>query len=177
MQAKREDNGKELRCEASNPALEGNLVDSTTIRIECKLHLSVERYLQKNNSLQIRSAGNRSFILVHSFFFVFTSLIHQTVRLTLHTRVSFFFAFADPPVLCLVLPFVFCVCFWHAHLSFYNKNMTPSFGILNCVFFLGYCISFSLLYYFCYYLFFFLVCFLLVCLSNDMHRTLFFIVL
>jgi hypothetical protein len=41
MQAKREDNGKELRCEATNPALEGNLVDSTTIRIECKLHLSV----------------------------------------------------------------------------------------------------------------------------------------
>ncbi|XP_059352881.1 nephrin-like [Daphnia carinata] len=34
MQAKREDNGKELRCEATNPALEGNLVDSTTIRIE-----------------------------------------------------------------------------------------------------------------------------------------------
>ena len=34
--AKREDNGKELRCEASNPAIEGSLVDSTTIRIECK---------------------------------------------------------------------------------------------------------------------------------------------
>ena len=57
-----------------------------------------------------------------------------------NTRVHFFFSFADPPVLCLVLPFAFCVCFWHAHLSFYNKNMTPSFGILNCVFFLGYCI-------------------------------------
>lgn len=38
LQARREDNGKELRCEATNPALEGNLVDSTTIRIECKLH-------------------------------------------------------------------------------------------------------------------------------------------
>ncbi|EFX79012.1 hypothetical protein DAPPUDRAFT_305049 [Daphnia pulex] len=43
MQAKREDNGKELRCEATNPALEGNLVDSTTIRIEfAPKHLTVK---------------------------------------------------------------------------------------------------------------------------------------
>ena len=34
--AKREDNGKELRCEASNPALEGTLIETTTIKIECK---------------------------------------------------------------------------------------------------------------------------------------------
>ena len=34
--AKREDNGKELRCEASNPALEGSLIETTTIKIECK---------------------------------------------------------------------------------------------------------------------------------------------
>ena len=40
MQAKREDNGKELRCDASNPAVEGIMADSTTITIECKLHLS-----------------------------------------------------------------------------------------------------------------------------------------
>lgn len=41
LMAKREDNGKELRCEATNPALEGNLVDSTPIKIECKLYLPV----------------------------------------------------------------------------------------------------------------------------------------
>ena len=34
--ARREDNGKELRCEASNSALEAPLVDSTVIKIECK---------------------------------------------------------------------------------------------------------------------------------------------
>ena len=36
MLAKREDNGKELRCEATNPALEGILIDTATIRVECK---------------------------------------------------------------------------------------------------------------------------------------------
>lgn len=34
--ARREDNGKELRCEATNAALDAPLVDSTVIKIECK---------------------------------------------------------------------------------------------------------------------------------------------
>merc|ERR1712071_352594 len=36
MLAKREDNGKDLRCEATNPALEATLIDTATIRVECK---------------------------------------------------------------------------------------------------------------------------------------------
>ena len=36
MLAKREDNGKELRCEATNPALEATLKDTAIIRVECK---------------------------------------------------------------------------------------------------------------------------------------------
>ena len=36
MLAKREDNGKELRCEATNPALEATLKDTATIQVECK---------------------------------------------------------------------------------------------------------------------------------------------
>jgi len=34
MLAKREDNGKDLRCEATNPALEATLIDTATIRVE-----------------------------------------------------------------------------------------------------------------------------------------------
>ena len=37
MQAKRDDNGKEFRCEATNPALDVTLVDKVTLRVECKL--------------------------------------------------------------------------------------------------------------------------------------------
>ena len=37
MQAKRDDNGKEFRCEATNPALDVPLVDKVTLRVECKL--------------------------------------------------------------------------------------------------------------------------------------------
>ena len=36
MLAKREDNGKELRCEATNPALEATLKDTAIVRVECK---------------------------------------------------------------------------------------------------------------------------------------------
>lgn len=39
FQAKREDNGKEVRCEATNPALETPLIDTATLRIECKSQL------------------------------------------------------------------------------------------------------------------------------------------
>lgn len=36
LTAKREDNGKELRCEATNSALDGTLVETTQLKIECK---------------------------------------------------------------------------------------------------------------------------------------------
>lgn len=81
--AKREDNGKELRCEASNPALEGNLVDSTTIRIECKLHLSAFSLARKHlHTLSVRSLRNKtitltriSFYFYHIFLFVVCSCL------------------------------------------------------------------------------------------------------
>lgn len=74
LMAKREDNGKELRCEATNPALEGNLVDSTPIKIECKLYLPVCLWLTASFSTHcpffFDRKPSKKLTIIFSFFYL-----------------------------------------------------------------------------------------------------------
>lgn len=56
------------------------------------------------------TAGKRSIILVHSLFIFFIYYLIQQPSVSHCTHEFHFFAFADPPVLCLVFLFVSFVC-------------------------------------------------------------------